>query len=168
MSFVEFERAIVSPALKRVANHWNAARGFRRMPSWKAIQPKAIAAQLPLIWSYDYNRATGTFTGRLSGDQIDRIFGRNFRGVPMIDLYPAANFQRSFERTKRAVCEPALYRGEGMVFRHLDRYGQGERIMLPLARDGQTGDGILGATKYQTMIGAPTGHHAEVESWFSL
>ena len=166
MSFKEFEQAIASPGLKRVANHWNEARGANRMPSWKAIQPKAIAAQLPLVWVYDYNRAAKQFTGRLSGDQIDRMFGKNLKGVPMSDLYPAAYFQRLFDRSKRCVCEPALYRGEGIVFRHLDRYGQGERIMLPLARDGQTGDGILGATKYQTMVGRPTVNMEEVESWF--
>jgi hypothetical protein len=138
------------------------------MPSWKAIQPKAIAAQLPLVWVYDYNRAAKQFTGRLSRDQIDRMFGKNLKGVPMSDLYPAADFQRLLDRSKRCVCEPALYRGEGMVFRHLDRYGQGERIMLPSARDGQTGDGILGATKYQTMVGRPTVNMEEVESWFSV
>ena len=93
MSFKEFEQAIVSPGLKRVANHWNEARDANRMPSWKAIQPKAIAAQLPLVWVYDYNRAAKQFTGRLSGDQIDRMFGKNLKGVPMSDLYPAADRQ---------------------------------------------------------------------------
>jgi hypothetical protein len=31
----------------------------------------------------------------------------------------------------------------------MQRYGRGERIMLPLATDGVTGDGLLGATVYQ-------------------
>ena len=168
MSFVEFERAIVSPALKRVANHWNAARGFKRIPTWSAIRPAAVAAQLPLIWSYIYDRESDTFTGRLSGDQIDRIFGRNLKGVPMAELYPAGDYGRLFERLKRVVCEPAFFRGEGMVFAHLDRYGQGERIVLPMTKDGATGDGIFGATEYQTVWGDSAKHQAEVETWVSL
>ena len=168
MSFVEFERAIVSPALKRVANHWNEVRGSNLLPAWNAIHPAAIAHQLPLVWSYNYDRASDLFTGRLSGDHIDRIFGRNLKGVPMAELYPVADFRRFFDRSKRVVCEPTFFRGEGMVFTHLDRYGHGERIMMPMAADGATGDGVFGATEYEAIYGAPAAHHAEVESWFPL
>ena len=69
----------------------------------------------------------------------------------MAELYPAGDYGRLFERLKRVVCEPAFFRGEGMVFAHLDRYGQGERIVLPMTKDGATGDGIFGATEYQTV-----------------
>lgn len=168
MSFQTFAQAISSPALKQVANHWNEVRGSKLLPAWNAIHPAAIAHQLPLVWSYNYDRASETFTGRLSGDQIDRIFRRNLKGVPMAELYPAGDYRRLFERLKRAVCEPAFFRGEGMVFTHLDRYGHGERIVLPMTTDGATGDGIFGATEYQTVWGDSTEHQAEVESWFSL
>ena len=168
MSFQAFEQAISSPALKHVACHWNEVRGPNKMPPWKSINPRTISAQLPLIWSFKYNRATNTFIGRLSGDQIDRIYARNIKGVPMSELPPAADYARLFERTKRVVCEPAFFKGDGMVFSHLDRYGQGERIMLPIGADGLTGDGVLGATIYQTMLGRSKGHHSEDESWFSL
>ena len=168
MSFQTFEQAISSPALKQVANHWNEVRGSNLLPAWNAIHPAAIAHQLPLVWSYNYDRASDTFTGRLSGDQIDRIFGRNVKGVPMTELYPANEFRRFFERLKRVVCEPAFFRGEGMVFTHLDRYGHGERIVLPMTTDGATGDGIFGATEYEWSFGEPDAHHAEVETWFSL
>lgn len=168
MSFEAFERSIRSRALKRVANHWNAARGSNNLPGWNAIKPSAIVAQLPMIWMYNYDRRSDSFTGRLSGDHIDRIFGRNLKGVPMTELYPASEYRQLFERTKRVVCEPAFFRGDGMVFRHMDRYGQGERIMLPMASDGVTGDGVVGATEYTSIAGEPAAAHAEVESWFSL
>ncbi|HEY2034212.1 MAG TPA: PAS domain-containing protein, partial [Rhizomicrobium sp.] len=125
-------------------------------------------AELPIVWSYKYDRVADTFTGRLSGERIAEIFGRNIRGVPMREIYPAKDYDRLFARSKRVTCEPAFYHGIGVVFRHLERYGQGERIMLPLADDGATGDGFLGATIYLAHYGEPDENDSETERWFSL
>jgi len=168
MSFQDFERSIVSDALRQVALHWNEARGSNALAAWSAIKPAAIAAQLSLVWSYNYDRASDSFTGRLCGNSIADAFGRNIKGVPMRELYPADDFQHLFARSKRVVCEPAFYRGEGMVFTHLEKFGHGERIMMPMASDGTTGDGVFGATQYQSVWGKPSDRHAEEESWFSL
>jgi hypothetical protein len=168
MSFRAFEQGIVSPELGDVARHWNDVRGSRTMPSWGDIQPKQIIAEFLIIWSYKYDQTVDAFTGRLAGHQIEQIFGKKFGGTPMTELYPEEDFPRLFARAKRVVCEPALYRGEGMVFKHVDYYGQGERIMMPLADDGVHGDGILGATQYQSFRGVPAVDDPECESWFSL
>jgi hypothetical protein len=61
-------------------------------------------------------------------------------------------------------------RGHGLVFRHLARYGTGERIMLPLADDGEHGDGMLGATEY-SITAEPTREQlaaGEIEEWFAV
>ena len=168
MAFREFEQAIVSPALKHVAAHWNEARGERNMPAWSDIKPARIVAELPIIWCYTYDRANDSFTGRLAGDQIERIFGKAFRGLPMTEAYPESDYQRLFNRSKRVVNELAFYRGEGTVFRHINHLGYGERIMMPLAADGVLGDALLGVTdyKYVNNIGFVPG--PDIEQWFSL
>ena len=168
MSFEGFDHAIMSPALRRVALHWNDLRGAGRLPIWSAIRPATIASQLPLVWSYSHDRSSDTFRGRLSGDFIDQFFGRNLKGVPMSELYARCDYPRFFERSKRVVCEPAFYLGEGMVFAHKDRYGQGERIMMPMSSDGETGDGFFAATDYRAIEGRPDQHRSEVGAWFSL
>ncbi len=168
VSFQVFEQAIVSSALRHVAEHWNKVRCSRSMPSWGDIQPSQITAELPIIWSYKYDRAADTFTGRLAGDKIQRNFGTAFRGLPMAEAYPKEDFPRLFAKYKRVVCEPALYWGEGMVYRHVDKQGHGERIILPLASDGVLGDGILGVTKYHFLGCAPTLNLPEREEWFPL
>ena len=168
MSFQAFEQTIVSPELKRVAEHWYKVRGSRAMPSWSDIRPSHITAELPLIWSYKYDRATDTLIGRLAGDQVEKIFGKTFRGAPMSALYPEDTYPEMFARFKRVVCEPALYRSEGMVFKCVDHYGHGERIAMPLSVDGVLGDGILGATKYSSIRGKPGLELPESEAWFAL
>src|SRR5581483_7312046 len=136
MSFADFERAIVSPALKKIAQHWNSVRAGRRMPAWKDIKPAAIAPHLPIVWAYKYDAASDSFTGRLSGEKIAQIFGKNLRGLSMRDVYPPADYPRLFARVRRVVTEPAFHRNTGMVFRHVERLGIGERIIMPLASDG--------------------------------
>ncbi len=138
------------------------------MPGWSDIRPAQIAGQLTIIWSYVYDRSADAFTGRLAGSRIEQKFGKSFKGVPMKELYPEKDYDRLFDRAKRVVCSPELYRGEGMVFQHLNLFGYGERIMLPLADDGVHGDGVFGATDYQAFRSMGTTPHLETDSWFAL
>lgn len=170
MSFEAFVGAVASPALKRIACHWNDARGFRRFPGWRDIKPSAIAAQLPLLWSYRYDREKGLFTGRLAGERITAIFGRSFRDLPMSEAYPPEAYPAFFARSERVVLEPALMRGHGAIYAHMGRAGMGERILLPLADDGEQGDGILGATDYD-IHSEPTRKAVdagEILEWFAV
>jgi hypothetical protein len=73
-TFADFERSITSPALKRVASHWNVARGDRLVPAWPDIKPASIASELPIIWYYSYDPANDQLTGRLAGDRIIQMF----------------------------------------------------------------------------------------------
>ncbi len=141
------------------------------MPGWSNIKPSAIAPHLPIVWSYKYDRVSDTFTGRLAGERITSLFGKSFRGLSMEDAYPADEYPALFARSKRVVTEPAFMRGSGLVFRHLDRYGTGERIIMPLAEDGEHGDGILGATEYRMNATPPTREiltAGEMETWCPL
>lgn len=141
------------------------------MPAWNDIRPSAIAAHLPLLWAWKYDAAADAFTGRLAGDAIEAIFGRSFRGATMADLFAPDENARIFARHRRVVTGPYLFHGSGVVFRHLDRFGTGERIIMPLSDSGGGCDGILGATVYDTAEGVLPDDLAEareVEEWFEL
>jgi hypothetical protein len=169
--FSELLNVIKSADLRRVAEHWQAARGARAMPGWSDIKPSAIAVQLPIVWSYKFDSATGEFTGRLAGERIARMFGKDFRGTPMVDLQPAADFPWVYAMCKRVASEPALHHGAGFMYRHLAKYGKGERVIMPLASDGVAADGILGATDYQLETGdaqSLSSTEPEIEEWFRL
>lgn len=160
-----FESAVSAEPLKRVARHWRDVRGSRAVPDWSDIRPSALGPQLSIIWSWRYSAATETFTGRLAGDSIEAIFGKSFRGAPMTEIFPPSEYGGILARHKRVATEPALFRGTGLVFRHINRYGTGERIILPLS------DGIVGATIYEVVPGELPAHIAaagEHEEWFTL
>lgn len=142
----DFEKSIISPNLRIVAAHWLAARRGREMPAWAGLMPSAIKAQLHIVWSYNYDAATDTFTGRLAGEGVATIFGKNFHGLPMSEVRPKANYPSLFAQCKRILTEPALFHGVGMTFGHRDKSCAGERIIMPLSADGLVGDGLFGAT----------------------
>lgn len=170
MSFEQFEQSIVAEPLKRVARHWASVRKARRVPGWKDIRPSAIAAELPILWSWKFDAGRDEFTGRLAGDAIEAIFARSFRGASMGELFGPRQAEIS-ARYKRVLTEPAFFRGTGVVFRHLERYGTGERIILPLSEtDGQM-DGVVGATLYDSVLAdLPDQPRSAVEQeeWFAF
>jgi hypothetical protein len=171
MSFSDFCAQIATPSLLAVAVHWNDARGSKTMPSWEDLRPKAIAAQLPIVWSYKFDPATGAFTGRLAGDRIAQIYGKSFRGLSLVEAQAPEAFASVYAVFSRVVREPAVYRCGGRIFRQRDQFGSGERIMLPLSSDGVSGDGILGATEYENLRlnpDLPIEAVNEMEVWFSL
>jgi hypothetical protein len=149
LSFETFLACIASPALREVAQHWHDARDGQVMPGWQHIDPTAIARHLPLLWAWKYDRGTEKFTGRLSGEEINQVFGKSLRGAAMEDFFAPDQYEKIYQRHRRVVTEPSFAHGTGAVFIHAGRYGQGERIIMPLAADGQQGDGIIGATQYR-------------------
>jgi hypothetical protein len=142
------------------------------MPSWQNLNPSTMVHELPIVWAYRYDRITRRFTGRLAGDKICQIFGKNFRGLPLEEVHPPQALPWVQTLLSRVVLEPAVYRGTGRVFRQLDRYGLGERIVLPLSTDGVEADGILGATEYHypraSDVHPTIDEQAEAEEWFAL
>lgn len=151
MSFDLFFAAIQSEPLRVLAAQWNAARGSRRMPAFRDIDPVQIGRPLRYLWSWRYDRATDAFTGRLAGEEIDRAFGKSLRGAKMAEFYTPDVYAVVFPRHRRVVTEPAFFHGTGMVFARMGYTMGGERIGLPLSEDGETGDGIIGGTFYSAL-----------------
>jgi hypothetical protein len=153
MSFQALLDSIVSDDLRTVARHWQAARGDRFMPAWRDIDAAEIGPQLRYVWAWRYHGATGTFTGRLAGEDIAVIFSRSMHGIAMRDYFPPEIYRIFFPWMQRVVVEPAFARGSGLIYRRMGRNFEGERIILPLAEDGRTGDGLIGATVYNPVGG---------------
>jgi hypothetical protein len=135
-----------------VAEHWHAARSQRLMPAWGHIDPAAIKQHLPMVWSWRWDPALETFVGRLAGEEVIAVLGKNTRGKRLDECFSPAVVEVVLERYKRVMEEPAFMHGEGKVYVLAGGEGWGERIVMPLAADGRHGDGLLGATFYRLNI----------------
>jgi hypothetical protein len=143
-----FIASIESPGLLAIARHWQAARAGKRVAAWSKLSPSAIAPYLTLLWSFRYDRQSGEFAGRLAGNRIMVASGHSFRGTTLKDLHSPEICERSHAEFTRLVTTPALYHCRGPLFRAGGKITEGERIVMPLAEDGEHADGLLGASEY--------------------
>jgi hypothetical protein len=169
MDFRAFLAAIQAPALRAIAQAWDAARGTALLPTWEALKLEELPQQARLIWVYAYDPDAGKFTGRLSGEQTTKAFGKSFHGLPLELAHTGAIYLWVYQALTRVVSEPAAYRSSGKLYKQAGRIIEGERIALPLGSDGRTGDGIVGASWFQDpYLDGPIELLAENESWCPL
>jgi hypothetical protein len=173
MSYERFRATINAPALIAVAEHWNAARSGRSMPAWRQIDPAAIKTYLPIVWSWRWDAALGTFIGRLAGEEIRAVMGLSIARKRLQDCFPPAARDAVFARYKRVIDEPAIMHSRGKIYALAGDHGWGERVVLPLAADGSHGDGVLGATVYQLGLRPTSGevsidHLNEAVEFYSI
>jgi hypothetical protein len=169
MDFDAFLASIESPALRAIAQVWDAARGPALLPAWDALRLEELPQQARLLWVYAYDPGTGKFTGRLSGEQITNSFGKSFRGLPLELAHTGAIYLWVHQALTRVVTGPFAYRSSGRLYKQAGRIIEGERIALPLASDGRTGDGIVGASWFMDpYLEGPIELMAENESWCPL
>ena len=174
---------IESPALRAVAQHWHEARGNKRMPSWTDLSTSTMSTYFKMLWGLQYDPETGDLTGRLLGDKIGKWVGPDFQGARLQDLFSRSTYQephptRLYSRSMyeeasqiltRIVTTPLAARSSGRLFTVEDFVVTGERIGLPMAADGKTGDGILGASDYVAppLLGPVKLVHENLE-WYEI
>jgi hypothetical protein len=169
MHFDAFLASIKAPALRAIAQAWNGARGPALLPAWEALRLEELRQPAKLLWVYAYDPLTGKFTGRLSGEQITKAFGRSFHGLPLELAHTGAVYLWVHQALTRVVSEPAAFHSSGKLYKQAGRIIEGERIALPLGSDGRTGDGIVGASWFMDpYLEGPIELLAENESWCPL
>jgi len=148
--FEAFREKIKSPALRALADDWNAARGSRRMASFNDIKPGSTAPYLGGIWAFDYHRESGKITGRLAGASITLGYTREYRGASLSELYLPHVRELAEAHLMRVMNEPACVLYSGKIFRRRDVVIEGERLILPMGDDPDRPDGVLGATHFES------------------
>lgn len=169
--FSAFMDAVKSPALKAVAAHWGEARGGNLMPSWSDLNPAKIAPHLRIVWSYRFDSGSDQFFGRLVGERLNKIIDGKFSGVALSALHPPDTAKWVDTLCRRAITTPALYAYSGEILVHQDLRLPGERIVMPLAANKHSADGVLGATDCVVPLGERASLVAPqeaAETWISL
>lgn len=168
-NFQDFLKTIASPALRAVAHHWHQVRGMRAMPGWVDLSSSALSPHFKMLWGFHRDSQTGEFTGRLAGKNIVDWLGANFWGASLKDIHPPHIFPESHYFLSKIVTMPAAGRSSGRLFKVGGRAILGERIALPLATDGITGDGVLGASDYECPpLSGPIEVIHENMEWYSI
>jgi len=147
-NFEAFLSRIGSPALIAVAQRWHEARGNKRMPCWDDIPFSVLSPHGKLAWAYAFDPKSGAFTGRFTGSRWAKWAGLYFQSRRLEDIHSPANYRNTHRLLTEVVTTPLASRSSGHLFKVDGYVVAGERIILPLAEDGQTADGVLGVSDY--------------------
>lgn len=167
--FETFLAAISSRSLREVARHWNKARAQKRMPSWADITSLVPLPHGNHLWCYRYDPRTQDFTGQMAGENLRKWINTSFwRGRPQ-DISSWSNYDEALQLMKKIVTTPLVFRSSGRLFKVSDQEVTGERIALPLADDGKSGDAIFGASDFvpPQSVGPVQMLHENVE-WYAI
>lgn len=120
------------------------------LPGRRHFEPTAIPRLLPHIWLVDVTRDPLRFRYRVVGSAVDRGMGQSLAGKALDEV-----IEGFFERDHLcgpyiAVAESAIpsYRKGLPLFGHNEQYAKLERLLLPLASDGQTVDMLFCTTLF--------------------
>jgi hypothetical protein len=168
-TFEGFIHSVQSPALRIVAKHWHEARGTKRMPSWMDLQSYDSPPYFESLWGLNYDLATGQFAWRFSGGRFQKWVGENCRDARIYDRHPDSASAESQQLLTRIITTGRAARSSGPLFAVGDFVVTGERIALPMSEDGETGDGILGASVYwpPPLLGPIKRIHENME-WYDI
>lgn len=143
--------------ITRFYDYWDSLRVQGEVPSKKAFDPVEVGPLLRTIWMVRWDAGAGDFVYRLAGESILGNFPSPIRYKPLAKIYAPDTADEIRARYKRVCVTPAAFFARGQVYRHIDRFGTGERIILPLTDCNGRPSIVIGCTVYST-TGWPKPH----------
>lgn len=142
------------PKVRELAAYWLSIHPARGLPGRQHFEPMDIPALLPHIYLVDVCPETRGFTFRLMGTALAKLFERDYTGLPFEGAYDSGKRSHSYRDMTEMLAsrQPRWRKAPGYFMKDRDHLTL-ERVNLPLARDGQTVDIILGMILAHTKSG---------------
>ena len=150
---LETQPELQDPGLRSLYDSWlTLARGGNGLPSVQRFDPLHLPRLLPNVWIIEVEPASKRFRMRLTGENINAIYGRSIAGLYFRDVFQPDDSEIIVARYSRALSEPAVFHASGSVYAAGGNLTVGERLGLPmLGREGRTNT-LLGATVYRSPL----------------
>ena len=150
---LETQPELQDPGLRLVYEYWlDLADEADGLPSVQSFDPLHLPKLLPNIWIIEVEPASKRFRMRLTGENINAIYGRSIAGLYFNDVFQPGDAEIIVARYSRALSEPAIFHASGSVYAAGGNLTVGERLGLPmLGREGRTNT-LLGATVYRSPL----------------
>lgn len=139
---------IANPKVHRVFAYWQQRCVAGQLMSRASLDPTELRDVLAHLFLVAIGDAPGDLRFLIAGTEIEDRYGRSLRGVAVADTYRlVTRFDTSHQWAQTASDGKPRYRSGPMGFPSNDVY-IAERLMLPLAADGERVDHIFGAIFY--------------------
>ena len=149
--------------LRQLVGYWLEKRSGRSMPSKADIDPVEIPWALSHIWICDYLADSKRFRYRLAGEEVNAVAEQSLAGKFLDETLPPDRSELILRKYHAVVEKRGILHDSGRVYLLQNRQATGERIILPLADDGETVDAIVGATVYEWGTADPSSPASDLE-----
>ena len=142
------------PKVRALTEYWLSIHPAEGIPGRQHFEPLDVPALLPNIYLVDVCPATRTFTFRLMGTALVKLFDRDHTGLPFETAYDGGRRSHSYRDMVGMLSsrQPCWRKAPGYFRKDRDHLTL-ERVVFPLARDGRTVDIILGLILAHTKSG---------------
>jgi len=141
---LSFER----PELQELLEIWRSKRRGRLLPARADVSPLDLKAHLGHLFLLDVEREPLHFRYRLVGTAITRVVDRDATGRYFEDIYSGRLLETAVEVMSWVVRERAPLRIFSRTGHARNRVYLYDGLLLPLAKDGETVDMILGELRF--------------------
>lgn len=128
---------------------WRAARRETMVPRRTDFDPLAIPTLLPHVWLYRYDDRLDDFVCRLAGEEVNAAWGQSIRGRALLEVVGTADHPIVLRRWRQIVGVPLIHYGAAAERLSALETRSAERLLLPLASDGDVVDHVLGISLYR-------------------
>lgn len=128
---------------------WRAARREAMVPQRADFDPLGVPVLLPHVWLYRFDAGLGDFVCRLAGEEVNAAWGRSIRGRALREVVGPADHPVVLRRWRQIVGVPLIHYGAAAERLSALETRSAERLLLPLASDGDAVDHVLGISLYR-------------------
>lgn len=144
-----------SDRIHRFLAYWLSLRDDNRFPNRRSLDPLAIPSVLTGIWLITAETEDDRFVTKLSGESVNRFFGRSMAGHDVAKVYPEptmASVLAQLQRVRDAGClvleQGGLVRPDGAVV-------HGERLFAPFSSQSDGIDPVVNHIVGVTIASGP-------------
>lgn len=144
----------LDPLLRQILDYFlghyrTSGRVIRRAE----IDPLAFHRALPRVWIYE-RMARDEFVCRLAGDEVRSMYDRQIVGCSLGKLIRAQHAPDVMAHHEAILAAPGIGYMAGRIYlQSLERYGIGERLLLPALDEDGAARFVWGATCYNFPTG---------------
>jgi len=150
--FTHIEHAI----LRRLLSHWlDLTPAGRQIPDRDLLDPINFPWALPYVWLVERQAGdpgdrigTTKFRYLLAGEKINTVPGKSYARKTLAQLFDDELATYMARKLTDVCVSPAVCHDSGRIYKYTEKSGHGERLMLPLAGNGERAKYVFGCTVY--------------------
>ena len=136
--------------------YWRSIHPKGALPGRQHFDPCDVPTLLSQIYLLDVCPGRPEFVFRIMGTGLVSLFGQDYTGQPFIRAYKSGKSSHSYrDILDMLVLREPRWRKANALFAEQRDHLILERLVLPLARDGENVDMVLGMIIARTVSGEP-------------